>query len=150
MSRTDEGFSIVEVVVAMFLLAVIALAILPLAVGTVALSVTNRSLVAANTLAAAHVAEFRRVFPNDGTSGSCGTAAALARTIAGQDPVGAALPISVSGIDDPADTGLTAQISLAGCPATLPGIVTLTVAVAETGSATALTTVRTNILVTTP
>jgi prepilin-type N-terminal cleavage/methylation domain-containing protein len=149
-ARSDSGFSLVEVIIAMFLLAVIALAILPLAIGTVSLSVTNRSLVAANTLAGAHLAEFRGVFPNDGTSGSCGAAAALARTIGGEDPAGAVLPTTVSGIDDSADTGLTAEISLTGCPATLPGTVTLTVAVSEDGSSSALTTVRTNILVTTP
>ena len=46
-SQNDGGFSLVEVLIAMFLLAVLSLAVLPLIVGAATSSVVNRDIAAA-------------------------------------------------------------------------------------------------------
>ena len=61
--RDDRGFSLVEVVLAMFLLSVLALAILPLIIGATRLSVENEDLAAANSFASAQLAALREEFP---------------------------------------------------------------------------------------
>lgn len=131
MSRTQEGFSLVEVIIAMFLLTVIALAILPLTIGVTRVSVSNRDLVAATTLANAQLAPITAAFPNDPLSPtSCATLrSTYART----------------GIVDPAGTGLTAAVTIGACPAGYPGSVTVTVAVSRAG--TTLVTLPTRVLV---
>lgn len=66
----DEGFGLIEVVVAMLLFAVIAMAILPLAVQATKLSAGNREAVSANAAASAELAAIRTDFP-DGAANSC-------------------------------------------------------------------------------
>lgn len=65
--RHDEGFSLVEVLIAMFLLAVLSLAVLPLIISATSLSVTNRDVIAATTLANARLAPLRASFPLEST-----------------------------------------------------------------------------------
>ena len=67
---SDEGFGLVEVVVAMLLFAVIAMAILPLAVQATTLSAGNRDRVAANALASSELAAMRARFPDEAAN-SC-------------------------------------------------------------------------------
>src|SRR5690606_19206762 len=50
-ARTDDGMGLIEVMVAMFLLAILALALLPLLVNGLQLAVTNTTLAAATQLA---------------------------------------------------------------------------------------------------
>lgn len=59
----DDGLSLVEVLIAMFLLAVLSLAVLPLIISATSLSVTNRDVIAATTLANARLAPLRAQFP---------------------------------------------------------------------------------------
>lgn len=61
--RHDEGFSLVEVLIAMFLFAVISLAVLPLLISGLSLSVVNKEGVAATTLANDRLAQLRDQFP---------------------------------------------------------------------------------------
>lgn len=68
----DDGFSLVEVVVAVFLLGLVSLAVLPLIVGVAALSVTNRDTASATGYAQAQIAAIRDEFPL-GSSDSCAT-----------------------------------------------------------------------------
>ncbi|WP_214466749.1 prepilin-type N-terminal cleavage/methylation domain-containing protein [Microbacterium flavescens] len=117
--RDSEGFSIVEVIIAMFLLMVLALAVLPLIIGATNTSVVNRDLVAATTFAGAQLAPIKASFPNDpATPTSC----AALRGRAATDVV------------DTAGTGLKADISVGACPATYPGIVLVTVAVEDSAA----------------
>lgn len=114
--RESEGFSIVEVVIAMFLLMVLALAVLPLIVGATTVSVSNRDLVAATTFANGQLASITAAFPNDpATPTSCAT-------LRGR----AALDVP-----DTADTGLTADITVGSCPPAYPGVVLVTVVVED-------------------
>lgn len=118
MSSTDEqGFSLVEVIMAMFLLAVLALAVLPLVISATRVSVVNKDLVAATTFANAQLAPIKAAFPNDpATPTSCDTL----RTTYDHDD-----------IPDPAGTGLLADVEIGACPAAYPGTVSVVVKVAD-------------------
>lgn len=114
--RDSEGFSIVEVIIAMFLLMVLALAVLPLIIGATTTSVVNRDLVAATTYANAQLAPIKATFPSDpATPTSCATL----RSRAAADVV------------DTAGTGLQADVTIGSCPTTYPGAVLVTVAVED-------------------
>lgn len=117
MSRRDDGFSLVEVILAMFLLMVLALAVLPLVIGATRVSVENRDLVAANAFANARLAPIKADFPNDpSTPTSC---AALAAAYDRDD------------VPDPAGTGLLADVEIGACPAAYPGTVTVVVTISD-------------------
>lgn len=117
----DDGFSLVEVIMAMFLLAVLALTVLPLIIGATRVSVSNRDLVAATTFANAQLAPVKAAFPNDPTTP---TSCATLRTTYAR-----------TAVPDPAGTGLTADVAVGTCPAAYPGTVTVTVRVFDGGSA---------------
>lgn len=114
--RDSKGFSIVEVIIAMFLLMVLALAVLPLIIGATGTSVVNRDLVAATTFANAQLAPIKAAFPNDpGTPTSCAT-------LRGRAAVD---------VQDTAGTGLQADITIGACPTAYPGAVVVTVLVED-------------------
>lgn len=124
----DEGFSLVEVVVAMMLLMVVSLAVVPLLITATSSSVTNRDLATANALANAEISKVRALYPDSSTTTSC-----------------ASVRGSSGGVD--ARTGLTASFSFGACPSAYPGTVTVTTTVRSGSGAPALTTVSTKILV---
>lgn len=73
MSRHEEGFSLVEVIIAMFLLAVLSLAVLPLIIRASSLSTANQDTVSAIGVASAQLSAVRAAFPNDpDETGTCG------------------------------------------------------------------------------
>lgn len=113
----DDGFSLVEVIIAMFLLAVLALAVLPLVIGATRVSVDNKDLVAATTFANAQLAPVKAAFPNDPTTP---TSCATLRSSYDRDD-----------IPDPAGTGLLADVEVGACPAAYPGTVTVVVTVGD-------------------
>lgn len=116
MSKHEDGFSLVEVIIAMFLLMVLALAVLPLMVGATRVSVANRDLVGANTFANGQLAPIKAAFPNDpATPTSCAALQSRAAT----------------DVPDPGGTGLIADLTVGACPATYPGIVLVTVLVED-------------------
>ncbi|WP_292812691.1 type II secretion system protein [Microbacterium sp.] len=133
--HTDDGFSIVELVIAMFLVAILAMAVLPLLVQGTRASASNTSLVAATTFAGERLAFFRDQFPSDILTTTCTAVQAHRAT----------------GIPDPARSGLSADILVSECPADLPGTVTVTARVYESADPTAvLATVPTRIVVSSP
>ncbi|MBN9185008.1 prepilin-type N-terminal cleavage/methylation domain-containing protein [Microbacterium sp.] len=121
MSRSDEGFSIVEVVIAMFLLAILALAVIPVMITATRNSVTNKSLVSATSYASSQLAPIRAAFPNASTgTTSCAT---LRSTYA------------KTGIIDTSGSGLSADVAIAACPtatADYPAAVAVTITVYKT------------------
>lgn len=128
------GFSLVEIIIAMFLLMVIALALLPALVGATRASVVNRSLVEATAFANAQLAPIRAEFPDNPPSQ---TTCASLRTRDG----------SVI-LDQPApDTRLFAEISVGECPSVYPGTVTVTVTVYDADPSSPLVTLPTKVLV---
>lgn len=70
--RDNEGFSLVEVVIAMLLLAALSLAVLPLIIGATERSVENRALLAATALAKDELSRIQADFPpTPGSVKSC-------------------------------------------------------------------------------
>lgn len=129
----DEGFGLVEVVIAMLLFAVIAMAILPLALQATRLSAGNRDAVSANAFASSELAAVRARFA-DGDANSCAEVRGAAVTAA----------------PDAANSGLVADIAVAACPTTYPAALTVTVDVREPAESDALVTMATKIVVLAP
>jgi type II secretory pathway pseudopilin PulG len=126
----QAGVGLVEILVAMFLLAVMSVAVLPLMIGAVQASATNRDLVAANSLASARLALLQASFPNS-TGNSCAAVVATAAT----------------GIADPSGSGATALIKFGSCPSSYPATVTVTVQAFRPNSTKAVVTLDSAILV---
>ena len=129
--QRELGISIVEVVVAMFILAVMSLALLPLLLGAIQASVVNRELVAATSLAQGKLAEVREAFPDLGDN-SCAAVKSKA----------------ASNVPDPASSGLLANVTVGGCPSGYPGVVKVTAAAGRPGEANALAQLSTQVVVT--
>lgn len=129
----QAGVSLVEIVVAMFLFAVMSVAILPLMIGAVQASATNRDLVAINSLANARLATLEATFPN-AAENSCAAVAAAA----------------ASGIADPSGSGATASVTVGTCPSSYPATVTVTVKAFRSGSAKPAIILNSAILVASP
>jgi type II secretory pathway pseudopilin PulG len=121
--------SLVEIVVAMFLFAVMSVAVLPLMIGAVQASVANRDLVAANSLANAQLATLQTAFPNSAEN-SCA----------------AVLNKAASGTTDPSWGGTT-SITVGACPGTYPATVTVSVQAFRPNTAKAVITLDSAILV---
>lgn len=141
--QPDDGFSLVEVIIAMFLLAVLSLAVLPLLVGATRLSVDNRDSVESTALADAHISALRAQFPvqptTDTTCAQLSTAAAL---LVDTNP--ATLPNVV------VPTGYTRVVVVESCPtgAALGKPAAILVSVRVTAPDGDVTVLRTRIAVT--
>jgi prepilin-type N-terminal cleavage/methylation domain-containing protein len=133
MRQGQDGVSLVEIVVAMFLFAVMSVAVLPLMIGAVQASALNRDLVAVNSLASAQLATLEATFPNSAEN-SCAAVAAM----------------SASGIADPSGSGATASIAVGTCPSSYPATVTVTVQAFRPNSTRAAITLNSAILVASP
>ena len=121
----DEGFSLVEVIIAMFLLMVISLAVLPLLIGATSLSVSNRATVSATAYAQSYLSAYREAFPNNSAAtGTCSAAKSYA-------PTGIAAQPSLS-VTHIVDCEITSGTHLA--------TVSVSVADASSGDTTTLTT----------
>lgn len=130
----DQGFSVVELIIAMFLLSVIALALLPLLIGVTKSSTANRSIVEATSFANAQIASLGARFPAGGDNACASVVAAASAAATATAPAG---------------TDLSVAVSTSACPAVKPGTLTVTVTAFRTGSPTApLATVITKIVVT--
>jgi type II secretory pathway pseudopilin PulG len=128
--RDEAGVSLVEIVIAMFILALMSVSVLPLLIGGVQTSVVNSGGVAANGLAESQLVSLQTEFPNSADS-SCSQVALKA----------------AKGIADPS-SGATADIEVGACPTTYPGVVSVTVLGYRPGSATPVVTLNSAILVT--
>ncbi|MCT9821610.1 type II secretion system GspH family protein [Microbacterium sp. W1N] len=123
---SDDGFSLVEVVIAMFVLMVLALAVLPLMIGATRLSVDNKDLAAANAFASSQLAAIREDFPI-GATATTSCAALQTRKV----------PLA-SAVSDPAGTGMAATVDvLDACPTSTteyPTSIRVTVTVRDSSS----------------
>lgn len=130
---SEEGFGLIELIVAMLLLAVLALALLPTLIGASIASSTNRSLVAANSFAAAQLAPIRAAFPiAPNLKRDCDDLRAFEST----------------GIAGPEGSGLVADVTVGECAdGAGPTAALVTVSVYRDSTATPLTTITTRVLV---
>ena len=123
----------VEIVVAMFILALTSIAVLPLMIGSVQASVSNRDSVAASSLADASLARIQGLFPASRTT-SCSEVTAQA----------------VTGITDPSGSGATASVTVGTCPTNYPGAVLVRVQAFRRGSGAAVAVLDSAVLVSAP
>lgn len=117
----DDGFSLVELIIAMFFLAILSLAVLPLLIGATSASVANRDQVKATSFATEQLAALRAGFPLDSASTCTALTAREAST--------------ASPIPGPSGSGMTATIDVAACPsgtASYPAAVAVTIRVFDT------------------
>lgn len=123
-THDEHGFSLVEVVVTMFLVALMAVGILPLIIGLTQSSVTNRTLLAATSLANAELAKLQAAFPTDpsATSTSCTALRSLQSAAPAVD----------------SRNNLEARLTVGACPASAaanyPSSVPVTVTVTQDGT----------------
>lgn len=129
----NDGFSLVEVIIAVFLFGLISLAVLPLLIAGIGLSASNRDVVAATTLANDRLAQLREEFPTSKSSlRTCDQLLAALRELDPDDAGNPALTARASADPDPEQ--------LQACPvgaAAYPRAVLVTVVVTDdTGAAT--------------
>lgn len=101
MDNSEGGFSILEMLIAMFLLAVLSLAVLPLLIGATQASATNKTVVAATTFANAKLAPIQASYPNNPTTP---TSCATLRT-----------SYAATGAAGPTGSGLSADVTIPAC-----------------------------------
>ncbi len=146
--RHDEGFSLVEVLIAMFLLAVLSLAVLPLLIGVTRASVSNRDVITATTLANARLAPLRAAFPlEQSPAKKCQTELISAiGAIATTDANNPSLTVTVVATPEVTESGVPKV-----CPtATTQYPRTILITATVTGGGTPLAVVPTRILVGAP
>ena len=124
----DSGLSLVELVIAMFVLAVVSLAVLPLIVGTTKVSAQNRGELAATAFANDQLARVQADYP--ATPGDDSTSCIALRALQTAPPAA-----------DPA-TGSEARLTVGACPAVFPGSVPVTVTVSQGGAVISTVTTR--------
>ena len=144
----DDGFSLVEMVLAVFLLGILALATLPLFATVTQTSAYNRDLGTANGYANSVITELRARFP-DGVAATTCTSDANGSLVASLTSINA--KTGVLTVPAPEGSRLDARVSMpAACPATgYPLAQTVTVIVFPKGepAADSLVTVSTQIYV---
>lgn len=117
-----SGFSLVEVVIAMLLLAILSVALLPLIISVTVASSQNRDYLQATGYARAILTEAQSLAPSvPGHSSSCAAIRQDLLLLGGE-----AQPDPVS--------GFIAEPTVSPCPASFPGTLTLNVKVFELGS----------------
>ena len=129
-TRTDDGFSLVEVVVAMFLFMILAVATLPLTVQVISTTAVNRDSLTAATFARNELAKIQAAYPaTPGSTTSCTTL----RTLQSAPPT----------VDTA--SGFDAKVTVGACPASFPASVAVHVTVSDHGDT--LTSVTTRVRV---
>lgn len=133
--RSDDGFSLVEVIIAMFLLAILSLAVLPLIIGATNTSVVNRDTAAATAFANSQLALLRDQYPLTATSGATCSSLVNRTTTAAAAGAGSSA------------AGMTAKVIVRGtCPTSFPSTMVVDIVV-EDATGAALVTIPTLIKV---
>lgn len=126
----DEGFGLVEIVVAMFILALIAIAFLPLLIQGIKVAADNRTLATATQLIHDQIEQARAI-------GACDALAAFGGSVS-QPNASFSLTRGIEHFEDK---------SLDPCAIAYPGVVKLTLTVTEVGSPDVIVEATTLVLV---
>lgn len=132
----ERGIGIIEIIVAMFLLALLLLSFAPVLVNTIKLSARNTSIATATQIVGQQIETARALRSITLTDPSCTDIQAFVS--AGQTET------------DPRGVKMTTSWTSSGCPATAPWAVYLRVKVTETGASSALASANTVILMAKP
>ena len=117
MFQRDDGFSLVEVIIAMFLFGLLSLAVLPLLIGVTVRSVENREQLSATAYANERMAKIQAAYP--AMPGTATTSCAALRSL------GTAAPTVDSA------SGFSAAVTVGACPTTFPASVPVVVTVTK-------------------
>ncbi|WP_449282377.1 type IV pilus modification PilV family protein [Leucobacter sp.] len=115
----DRGFSMVEIVISMFLLGILSLAVLPLVMRVTQHSVENRGLLEATAFAKDELARIEADYP--ATPGTVATSCAVLTARAANPP--AVHP----------ENGTEAVLTVGSCPGVYPGSVPVKISVVDGG-----------------
>lgn len=118
----ESGFSLIEIMIAMFMLLLMSIGLLPLLWNLVLTSTQNRANVAATTYANTIVSSLRDEFGTDDADNSC-AALKLRAASPAPPPAGSNLTATVEGVDPAAHPNPLI------CPAAYPGTVAVAVKV---------------------
>lgn len=126
----EAGFSLIEVVVAMFVLALMSIGLLPMILGSIQASHLNQELVSANSFANGQLDDARRLAA---VTSTCSALTNWKATVA----------------SNPAEHGFVAVAGVGTCPTAFPSTVTVSVAVHPVADSTkTLANLTTKIIVT--
>lgn len=129
-ASTDAGIGLIEIVVSMFILALIALSFAPLLANTLLLSATNASTATATDLVQKQIDQAHVVADLAGGGGSCGSLQNM----------------PAAAVDGGRGKTLTATTSVT-CPSVYPGTARVSVSVQQSGSTAVLASATTLIYV---
>jgi len=115
----DRGFSMVEIVISIFLVGLLSLAVLPLILGLTQSSVANRGLLEATAFAKDELAKIEDDYPATPGAGATSCTVLSAR---------AANPPAIH-----PENGMEAVLTVGACPGTYPGSVPVKISVLDGG-----------------
>ena len=104
--KSDAGFGILEIVVSMFLLALLAIGFIPLLMQSLRVAVSNSTLATATQLVAQQMEEIRAV------GSRCSALQGYAGDVNAAAPTGQQLRAHISEITCPSDTTVAATVSV--------------------------------------
>lgn len=115
----DQGISMVEIVISMFLLTVLSLALVPLLITVTQHTVVNRNTLAATSFAQSELTRVQAAFPSNpaNTTSSCAGLRSRATAAGSADPTGT----------------FKAFLTVSVCPVSYPGIVPIKITVKKDG-----------------
>lgn len=124
---SQDGFSLVEIVIAMLLFALVAVAVLPLIISVTQLTVSNSESVRAKALVQQKLASIQRDYPTNPAAGLTLNCASLRANVSSASYAPA----------DGAINGLTLTTTAGACPsAGRPGVISLRFHVTNAGGGT--------------
>ena len=138
----ERGIGIMEIVVSMFLIALLVLSFIPVLINSNRLSARNTTMATATQIVNAQIETVRGFAAQQATTPGCGAVTAKAQESAGS-PVPNAVP-------NPRGGSLSAAWVLITCPSGYPGTMRLSVTVTQSGETTPTASADTLIWVSTP
>ena len=130
----ERGIGIIEIVVSMFVIALLVLSFIPMLINSNRLSARNTTMATATQIANTQIESVRGQAAQRSTTPGCSVVSGYARTLTTPDPRGGSLQAN----------------SVFTCPSSYPGTVRLSVSVTRLGSTSSLASADTLIWVSTP
>ncbi|TFD55441.1 hypothetical protein E3T55_01135 [Cryobacterium frigoriphilum] len=118
--KHDSGFGVVEIVVSMFLLALLAIAFLPLLMQSLRVSVSNSTLATATQLVAQEMEELRSLGTTCSTLDDYASSSSSTVTVSGSQVLNVTIDITCPSTTTVLPTTVTATVSVIEEPDTVP------------------------------
>ena len=122
-SASDDGFGVIEVVVAMFLLSILSVSFIPVLVNSIKSTGKNTTIATATQIVNQEIEGARAVRSPTATTPSCLDITNF-------------LSVTIASTTDPRGVTLVPKWDATSCPANYPGVVRARISVTRSGSAT--------------